>query len=126
MKHVEWVKEKSPHNALDGKTPYKMKHDKKPYLACIHEFSAAAYVKDLKARKLDEHAQLGQFVGYNLESKGYRIYWPLKWSVSVKRNVVFNDGDVTVDATSVIPGDLSEGEKGQNQSSPREQYQSSQ
>ena len=111
MKHVEWVKERSPHSALDGKTPYEMKHQKVPHLEGIHEFGAAAYVKDLKAGKLDARAQLGRFVGYDSESKGYRIYWPSKRSVSVERNVVFNDGDVTVDATAVIPGDLSEGEK---------------
>jgi hypothetical protein len=111
MKHVKLVKERSPHSALDGKTPYKMKHNKKPYLASIHEFSAVAYVKDLKAGKLNVCAQLRQFVGYDSESKGYHIYWPLRWSVSVKQNVVFNDGDVTVNATAVITGDLSEGGK---------------
>ena len=51
MKHVEWVKERSPHSALDGKTPYEMKHQKVPHLGGIHEFGAAAYVKDLKAGK---------------------------------------------------------------------------
>ena len=56
MKHVEWLKERSPHRALDGKTPYEMKHKKKPHLGGIHEFGAAAYVKDLKAGKLDSHA----------------------------------------------------------------------
>ena len=111
MKHVEWVKERSPHHTLDGKTPYEMKYKKKPHLAGIHEFNAAAYVKDLKARKLDSHAQRGHFVGYDSESKGFRIYWPTKWSVMAEKSVVFNDGYVTADATAVIPGDLSEGEK---------------
>jgi len=78
MKHVEWLKVISPHRALDGKTPYEMKHKKKPHLGGIHKFGAAAYVKDLKAGKLDSRAQLGQFVGYNSESKGFRIYWPNK------------------------------------------------
>src|SRR6202040_839207 len=55
--------------------------------------------------------QLGHFVGYDSESKGYRIYWPTKWSVSVERNVVFNDADINTDTTTVIPGELSEGEK---------------
>ena len=110
-KHVEWVKERSVHYALDGKTPYKMKYKKKPHLAGIHEFGAAAYVKDLKARKLDSCTQLGRFVGYDSESKGFRIYWPTKRSVTIKQNVVFHDGDVTVDATAVIPGNSSEGEK---------------
>lgn len=111
MKHVEWLKARSLHCALDGKTPYKMKHKKKLHLGGIHEFGAAAYVKDLKAGKLDSRAQLGQFVGYDSESKGFRIYWPNKRSITVEQNVVFNNGDMTMDTTAIIPGDLSEGEK---------------
>jgi hypothetical protein len=111
MKHVEWLKMRSPHSALDGKTPYKMKHKKKPHLGGIHKFGAAAYVKDLKAGKLDSHAQLGRFVGYDSELKGFRIYWPNKRSVTVEWNVVFNDSDVIMDTTAVIPSDLSKGEK---------------
>jgi hypothetical protein len=110
MKHVEWLKARSPHLALDGKTPYEMKHKKKPHLGDIHEFGAAAYVKDLKAGKLDSRAQLGQFVGYDSESKGFRIYWPSKRSVTVERNIVFNNGDVMMDTMAIIPSDLSERE----------------
>jgi len=43
MKHMEWLKVRSPHYALDGKTPYKMKHKKKPHLGGIHKFGIAAY-----------------------------------------------------------------------------------
>jgi hypothetical protein len=35
----------------------------------------------------------------------------MKRSVSVKRNVVFNNADINADATTFIPGELSEGEK---------------
>jgi hypothetical protein len=111
MKHVEWLKVRSRHHVLDGKAPYEMKNKKKPHLGGIHEFGAAAYVKDLKAGKLDSCTQLGLFVGYDWESKGFRIYWPYKQSVMVKWNIVFNDSDVTTDTTAVIPSDLSKGEK---------------
>ena len=63
-----------PAHTLDGKTPFKMKLKRKPNLANIHEFRAAAYVKDLKARKLDLQALVGCFVRYNLKYKGFRIY----------------------------------------------------
>ena len=66
-----------------------------------------AYVKDLKAGKLDARAQLGCFVGYDLESKGYRIYWPGKRSVTVERNVMFNENDIrTGDGTVLIFSDI--------------------
>ena len=38
---------------ITRKTPYKMIHKRKPNLTGIQEFGAAAYVKDLKAGKLD-------------------------------------------------------------------------
>ena len=82
-----------------------MVHNKKPHLASIQEFGATAYVKDLKAGKLDAHAQLGQFVGYDSESKGYRIYWPGKRSISVEHNVMFNQDDIQInDSTVSISG----------------------
>jgi hypothetical protein len=88
-----------------------MKHKRKPHLAGIHEFSAVAYVKGLKAGNLDVYTLLRHFVGYDSESKGFSIYWPRAQSVTVEENVVFNDSDATVNATAVIPSDLSEGEK---------------
>ena len=47
MKHVAWLKDRSPCSALDCKSPYEMKHKKVPHLGKIHEFGTAAYVKNL-------------------------------------------------------------------------------
>ena len=56
--------------------------------------------------------QSGRFVGYDSESKGFRIYWPGKRSVTVELNVVFNENDIRNDSMVSIPnGALSEGEK---------------
>ena len=52
--------------------PYEMRHKKKPHLAGIQEFGTVVYIKDLKARKLDSHTKVGQFVSYDLESKVLR------------------------------------------------------
>jgi len=77
FKHSNWLQNRTPAGAIKGKTPYEMKNNKKPHLAGIQEFSAAAYMKDLKAGKLDARAQVGRFVGYDLESKGYYMTSPL-------------------------------------------------
>ena len=113
MKHATWIQDRTPAHANASKSPYKMRHKKKPHLAGIQEFGAAAYVKDLKAGKLDSHTKVGRFVGYNLESKGYRIYWPQKRSVTVERNIVFNEEDVcTNDDVHILAGDaVDEGER---------------
>ena len=59
MKHSTWLQNRMPACALNRKTPFKMKLGRKPNLGHIHEFGAAAYVKDLKARKLDPRALVG-------------------------------------------------------------------
>jgi len=94
MKHTTWLQNRTPTRALNGKTPYKLKNKIKPYLGGIQEFGVAAYVKDLNTGKLESRAQITCFVGYDSESKGYRIYWPQKRSVTVERNVVFNENNV--------------------------------
>ena len=78
MKQATWIQDRTPTCTNAGKSPYEMRHKKKPHLTGIQEFSAAAYVKDLKAGKLDSCAKVGRFVGYDQESKGYWIYWPQK------------------------------------------------
>jgi hypothetical protein len=90
IKHLAWLQDQMLAHALNRKTSYEMDHNKKPHLACIQEFGAAAHVKDLTARKLDTRAKKDYFVRYDSESKGYRIFWPEKRSISIKRNVVFN------------------------------------
>ena len=82
------------------------------------------YVKNLTAGKLESRAQLGHFVGYDSESKGYRIYWPDKWSIMVEQNIIFNESDVlSTNTTALIPGDaLDEGEKEKVIQSPQIQH----
>ena len=91
------------------------------YLTSIQEFGTAAYVKDLDASKLDPKPHVGRFMGYDSESKGYRIYWPKQKSISVEWNVVFNASDVTLEEVNVpIPMDaLAEGERDKVIQSPK-------
>jgi hypothetical protein len=98
--HAVWIKFHSPHSALPGTTPYEFVHKKKPNLQNLHKFGVTVYVKDLTAGKLDIQVKIGRFVGYDDESKGYRIYWPEKRSVTIEREVRFNPDEI------LIPDDL--------------------
>ena len=53
MQHTTWLQNRMPACTLKGQTPFEMKLKRKPNLANIQEFGTAAYVKYLKARKLD-------------------------------------------------------------------------
>ena len=116
MKHAAWLQDRLPSRALNGKTPYEMGHKKKPNLHGIQEFGAATYVKDLSTRKLDARAKKGCLVGYDSESKGFRIYWPEKRSIMVKHDVVFNQEDANASNKIAIIHSVtqSEGENEKN------------
>jgi len=59
MKHSAWLQNRTPTHTLKGKTPYEVEHKKKPHLAGIQEFGAAAYIKDISTGKLKARVQLG-------------------------------------------------------------------
>ncbi|GKA56808.1 putative ribonuclease H-like domain-containing protein [Tanacetum coccineum] len=63
-------------HTLHNKTPYELVHDKKPDLSFLRIFGALCYPtndnKDLG--KLKAKADIGFFVGYTPNRKGYRIY----------------------------------------------------
>ena len=59
MNHSTWLQNQMPAGANNRKSPYEVKNHKRPNLAGIQEFGATAYVKDLKASKLDIRAKKG-------------------------------------------------------------------
>jgi hypothetical protein len=86
--HSVWIGARVPSRAsAEFVPPIEKATGKKPNLNGVLEWGARVWVKDLQAGKLDPRAKEGRFVGYDDESKGYRIYWPSKNKVSVERNV---------------------------------------
>jgi hypothetical protein len=56
----------------------------------LYKWGLTVWVKKLNTGKLNEKAEKGHFVGFNEESKGYRVYWPTKKKVSIERDIFFN------------------------------------
>ena len=54
MAHACWIQNRTPMQALDGKTPYEMMTGRKSNLTGIQCFRATAYVKLKNAGKLDK------------------------------------------------------------------------
>jgi hypothetical protein len=96
INYATWLKNRLPSRAIPGTTPYELVHKMKPSLAQAHEFGSIVYVHLLDAGKLDPRAEEAVFVGVDVESKGYWVYWLLKRRVSVERNVTFTPGEVVV------------------------------
>ena len=72
------------------KTPHKVATGDKPDLSQLCEWGTTVWIKQLDAGKLDLRAEEACFVGYNDESKGFRIYWPKKHKISIERDMYFD------------------------------------
>jgi hypothetical protein len=93
--HSVWIRNRVPTRSIDeNKTPYEKGTGRKPNLSGLHEWGSTAWVKKLNASKLDSKVEKGKFVGFDDESKGYRIYWPEKKRISIERDVYFNKDEV--------------------------------
>ncbi|KAF9492566.1 hypothetical protein BDN71DRAFT_1396611, partial [Pleurotus eryngii] len=60
------------------------------------EWGRKVFVRILDAGKLQPRAEEARFVGFDWESKGVRIFWPKKRSVSIERDVYINKDEALV------------------------------
>src|ERR1700722_825388 len=93
VNHGTWLKNRLPTKALSGGTPFEGRYKKKPDLRGLVPFGTPVWVKIMDAGKLDRRAHEGRFVGYDMTSKGYRVYFPDKRTIGIEREVAFNPTD---------------------------------
>ncbi|SGZ10684.1 BQ5605_C102g13150 [Microbotryum silenes-dioicae] len=86
-----YVKNRSPHSANSGVTPHTRWHGSKPSAGHLRVFGCRAWkAATTEARsKLDPRGIPLVFVGYDLESKGYRLFDPATRQVFKLRSVTF-------------------------------------
>jgi hypothetical protein len=68
---------------LNGQTPHEAIGLRKPDLSDLQEWGCVVWIK-VDVGKLDSKAVEGQLMGYDIERKGYRVYWPEKHKISVE------------------------------------------
>jgi hypothetical protein len=74
---------------LAGKTPWQALYGSPPDLSGLKRFGEAIWVHDPDGSKLDPCVHEGRWIGFNIESRGHRVYWPANKAVSVEHNVYF-------------------------------------
>ena len=91
-----YVLNRCPTKALQSITPYEAWHGRKPFVAHLRVFGCLAYVlvPAQQCSKLDDKAVKCIFVGYSVESNGYRLYHPKTKRILVSQDVVFVEDDV--------------------------------
>ena len=71
------------------KTPHKVVTGTKLDLLKLLEWECTVWVHTKLNLKLDGRAEKGRWIGYDEQSKGSRIYWLEKESVTVERSITF-------------------------------------
>jgi hypothetical protein len=97
LRHVIWLKNRTSTVAVPLKTPIEAVTGQKPDLLKLPEWGCQVWVHTKKNLKLDARAIEGRWVGFDEQSKGSRIYWPQKRSITVERSVVFAEPLAIVD-----------------------------
>ena len=82
-------------------TPIERATGHKPNLKKVLAFGAVVWVKVKDAGKLDSQAVDGHFVGYDEESKGYRLYFPKRRHIAVEHDVYF-DKEAVIEVGDVV------------------------
>lgn len=92
-----YLKNRVPTRALDGTTPFEAWTGKRPNLEHLRVFGSKVYihVADSQRSKLEPKSIEGIFLGYDDQSKAYRVYNP-------DRNAVVASRDVVIDERSVL------------------------
>ena len=88
-------------------TPFECWFGKKPDVSKLRVFGCVAYahVPDKERKKLDKKAEKMRFMGYSENRKGYRLIDETTHKVSVRYDVIFNEGSFGTDSASVLIND---------------------
>ena len=90
-RHVVWLLNRTTTKAVVGMTPFEAAFGKKPDLKGVREWGEKVYVRVEKGTKLGGRVREGRWLGMDDESKGARVYWPDTQSVTVERNLYFDN-----------------------------------
>jgi hypothetical protein len=84
-----------PHRSLGYASPFERWYGKKPHVAHLRPFGSTAYawIPSERRSKLEDVARRCRFLGYENNSKAWRLWDPTKRKVVVSRDVKFVEGE---------------------------------
>ena len=95
--HAVWLKNRTSTRILENMTPLEALTGKKPDLSELPEWGTRVWVHNDKGSKLEGCSKIGKWVGFDEESThAHWIYWPDRRTVSVERNVKFDENSVLI------------------------------
>jgi len=89
LRHAVWLKNRTAMRALDGRTPFEALYGRPPDLSCLHSWGCHVWVHDPDCSKLDVHTRKAYWLGFDVDARVHRIFWPGPGNVTVECNVYF-------------------------------------
>lgn len=87
---ANYVRNRCPTKALNGKTPYELWNNVVPNVSYFKIFGCTAYcLNNRPSHKFSARSKKGIFVGYSENSKAFRVYFPSENKVITSRSVKF-------------------------------------
>ncbi|KAF7337422.1 Transcription factor [Mycena sanguinolenta] len=103
--YVVWLRNRTPTKKTAPKSPYEIITGEKPDLSRARRFGCRVWVRVHGGSKLDERGVEAKWVGPSMETPdSHKIYWPSKGSITVERDVRFDDEAVF--AGERVEGDI--------------------
>ena len=99
-----YLRNRVPTRSLKKTTPYEKWYGRKPDLSHIRVFGCMcyAYIPDTNRKgKLSKKADKRRFIGYSLQTKGYRLFDEGTSKVLVRQDVIFNEVDFQYNSGTV-------------------------
>ena len=89
-----YLSNRSPTRSVWGKTPQEAWSGRKPGISHLRVFGSIAHVHipDERRTKLDDKSESFIFIGYDANSKGYKLYNPSIKKIVISRDVTFDKG----------------------------------
>ena len=90
-----YLSNRSPTRSVWGKTPQEAWSGRKPGISHLKVFGSIAHVHvpDERRTKLDDKSESFIFIGYDANSKGYKLYNPSNKRIVINRDVTFDEGE---------------------------------
>lgn len=94
-----YIRNRCPTKSVEGMTPIEALTGKKPDLTHLRRFGCAAYahIPKEERQKLNPKTRKCILLGYGMDTKGYRLYDPIRGRVVICRDVIFNESDTPIE-----------------------------
>jgi hypothetical protein len=103
VKTACYLSNRVPTRALYKITPFEVYTGQRPNLAHLKVFGSAAFIHVQDRKKLDPKSRQLVFVGYDLQTKGYRCLDFLTKKIVISRDVIFNKNKLGIPSMRDLP-----------------------